>query len=91
MKDSEQRDVPIPDKLFEELKAWHEQGPGRELLFPTAKGKPDGHLLRELKMAVRQAGLHLQSLYRMYQAHEQRMQRVDAASFPPQLSYHRAL
>ena len=50
IKDSEQRDVPITDKLFEPLRSWHEQEPGRELLFATAKGKPHGHLLRELNL-----------------------------------------
>ena len=58
VKDSEQRDVPIPDVLFEELKAWATDHPTQELLFPAPNGKPDGHLLRGLKAAARDAGLN---------------------------------
>jgi integrase len=58
VKDSEQRDVPIPDALFEKLKTWHEEHREQALLFPAPSGKPDGHLLRGLKVAAREAGLN---------------------------------
>ncbi len=58
VKDSEERDVPVPDDLFDRLKTWHEVDPDRVLLFPGKRGKPDGHLLRQLKTAARRAGLN---------------------------------
>ena len=58
VKDSEQRDVPIPEDLYEELRAWHLCHPKQALMFPGANGKPDGHLLRNLKIVARDARLN---------------------------------
>jgi integrase len=57
VKDSEQRDVAVPDTLLSRLKDWQEEQ-GAELLFGTSGGKPDGHLLRKLKRSAKSAGLN---------------------------------
>lgn len=44
--------------LFEQLKAWHEAHSDQVLLFPTRRGKPDGHILRQLKLAAKQTGMN---------------------------------
>ena len=58
VKDSEERDVPVPSDLLKELRRWHESQPEKELLFGTAKDRPDGHLLRTLKRTAKDAGLN---------------------------------
>ena len=57
-KDREERDIPIADELVAKLKAHQGAHPGQKLLFPTRKGKPDGHFLRRLKKLALRAGLN---------------------------------
>jgi integrase len=53
-----EREVPIPEKLIEHLR---EFGPrdvkGNSLVFCTASGRPDTHMLRALKRNAARAGL----------------------------------
>jgi integrase len=62
VKDSEQRDVPIPDDLLKHLKAWrekqHKKHPKSRLVLGTSNGQPNGHLLRLLKRLAKSAGLN---------------------------------
>jgi integrase len=61
VKDSEQRNVPLPADLLERLRAYRAAHPGHRLVFGKRGGKddePDGHLLRRLKNLVRKAGLN---------------------------------
>jgi integrase len=48
-KDSEERTVPIPDSLLASLKVWKAKNPTTLLIFPNGQGRPNGHLLRDLK------------------------------------------
>jgi integrase len=56
VKDSEQRIIGISDKLAERLVARHMRHPGKGLIFPNSRGKPDTHLLRILKRVSLRAG-----------------------------------
>lgn len=58
-KDREEGIIPIPDRLVERLRARRQRDPKSRLLFSTAAGKPDGHLLRVVKRLGRRAGLNL--------------------------------
>lgn len=44
-----QREVPIPDDLFEELSQWKETHPHQALIVPNVNGKPDLRLIRKVK------------------------------------------
>ncbi len=57
VKDREERSVPVPDSLIESLAALKRTSTS-SLLFPTNKGKPDGHLLRRLQTLAFRAGLN---------------------------------
>ncbi len=57
VKDKEERSVPVPDSLIESLVAL-KRSSASTLLFPTKKGKPDGHLLRRLQTLAFRAGLN---------------------------------
>jgi len=57
-KDREERDIPIPDVLYRELKAWREKHPKTHLVFPTLGGQADIKLLKALKSDWRKAGLN---------------------------------
>lgn len=57
VKDSEQRDVTIPDDLLDRLKAWRQQHPRKKLVLGTEKDRPNFHMLRQLKRLVNRAGL----------------------------------
>jgi integrase len=57
-KDREERSVPIPDKLIEVLRERRKLYPDARLIFPNAKGNPQGHLLRVLKDRALAAGLN---------------------------------
>ena len=57
VKDSEQRDCPIPADLLDRLKAWRESHPETTLILGTKKGTPNTHLLRALKRLATRAGL----------------------------------
>jgi hypothetical protein len=53
-KDCEKRSVPISDELIAQLRARKD---GSSLIFPKA-GRPDGHLLRRLKIVAFEGGLN---------------------------------
>lgn len=57
-KDSEERDIPIADVLYDELKAWRTKNPQTHLVFPTSGGQADIKLLKALKSDWREAGLN---------------------------------
>jgi len=53
-----EREIPVPDKLMESLKAWKRTADGNcNLLFPTAGRQPNTHFLEFLKEIGRRAGL----------------------------------
>ncbi|PYV67508.1 MAG: hypothetical protein DMG96_39095 [Acidobacteria bacterium] len=58
VKDSEQRNIGINDKLAERLAARHLRHPGNGLVFPNSHGNPDTHLLRIIKNVALRAGLN---------------------------------
>jgi len=55
-KDSEEREIPLPDFLVKALKERLLHSTGK-LIFPTPSGKPNGHMLRQLKALAERAGL----------------------------------
>jgi integrase len=55
-KDAEDREVPLHDSLLTALRERLLTTKG-DLIFPNSQGKPDGHLLRKLKVLARRAGL----------------------------------
>jgi integrase len=60
-KDYEEREVPIPDRLIESLKAWSKSRNGSELIFPTRNGTPRKHrtqLLDACKAVAKRAKLN---------------------------------
>lgn len=57
VKDSEQREVPIPCDLLAELKAWRESHPETRLIVGTSSDSPNTKLLRTLKRLAKAAGL----------------------------------
>ncbi|MGA2607416.1 MAG: site-specific integrase [Terriglobia bacterium] len=57
-KDSEERDVPIPDVLLEELKAWRKKNPNTRFVFGTRNDRPNIKFLKALKSDWRVAGLN---------------------------------
>lgn len=58
IKDSEQREVPIPANLLTRLKAWHKERPKSTLILGTKTDKPNGHLLRSLKRLAKSIDLN---------------------------------
>jgi integrase/recombinase XerD len=59
-KDWEEREVPIPDRLVQSLKAWAKNRNGSEFVFPTRNGTPKKHrtqLLELCKDVAERAGL----------------------------------
>ena len=57
VKDSEQREVPIPDDLLSDLKAYYKNHP-KPLVLANGQGKPNGHLLRLLKRLAKRVNLN---------------------------------
>jgi integrase len=59
VKDSEQRDVPLPNDLLALLKAYRAEHPQTRLVLGTGAkhDKPNGHLLRNLKALAKRAGM----------------------------------
>jgi integrase/recombinase XerD len=55
-KDSEEREIPVPEYLVEALKKRMLTTKG-SLIFPTKDGKLDGHMLRRLQALAKRAGL----------------------------------
>jgi integrase len=58
VKDSEQREVSIPDDLLKELKSWKMEHPRCSLVLGTASDNPNYKMLRALKRLARRAGLN---------------------------------
>ncbi len=58
VKDSEQREVPIPDDLLEELKERKSKHKKHRLVLATSTGEPNTKLLRALKRLVKRAKLN---------------------------------
>lgn len=58
VKDSEERDVPIPSDLVVRLRTRRLAYPKDVLVLPTANAKPNGKLLRMLKRLAKRAGLN---------------------------------
>ena len=58
VKDSEQRDVPIPVDLLARLENWQKDHGSRRLILGTKKALPNTHLLRQLKRLVNRADLN---------------------------------
>ena len=58
VKDSEQREVPIPDDLLVELKTWKQQHGSKGLVLSTNGGRPNRKLLRTLKRTAKNAKLN---------------------------------
>jgi integrase/recombinase XerD len=58
IKDKEEREVPLPSELLSNLKLRYEKRKHQRWIFPTAKGKPDGHMLRTLQELAHRAGLN---------------------------------
>ena len=56
-KNFREREIPVPDKLIAELKK-RKQKSRSQLVFPSAGGRPDGHLLRRCHAVVNRAGLN---------------------------------
>jgi integrase len=61
VKDSEQRDIPIPKKLVEWLRTYRKAHPDDYLVCPTSTGQPNTKYLRTLKRAAHRAGLDCNS------------------------------
>ena len=57
MKDSEQRELPLPDDLMAELTAWRESRPGTKLVLGTRRDTPSSVLLEDVKRLAEKAGL----------------------------------
>lgn len=57
VKDSEQREIPVPAELLERLKAWRKEHPRTRLIVGTASGRANTKLLRSLKRLAKRAGL----------------------------------
>ena len=58
VKDSEERDIPVPRGLLKEIKARRAAHPNDRLVLPTVKGKPDTKMLRTLKRLAKRDGLN---------------------------------
>lgn len=58
IKDSEERDIPIPADLLERMNAYREAHPDDTFVTGTKADKPNGKLLRTLKRRVNAAGLN---------------------------------
>lgn len=58
VKDSEERDVPVPQSLLDDLKQWRTKYPNATLVLPTRNGKPNTKILRQLKRLAKRAGLN---------------------------------
>ncbi len=58
IKDREERDIPIPPELMTALKSRWKVRNHLRWIFPTPKGQPNGHLLRDLQKLALRAGLN---------------------------------
>jgi len=58
VKDSEERDIPIPADLLKHLKDYKKKHPESKLILPTKNGLPNKKLLRTLKRLAKNHGLN---------------------------------
>jgi integrase len=58
IKDREERDVPVPPELMTALRSRWKSAHHPRWIFPTPKGQPNGHLLRDLQKLALRAGLN---------------------------------
>jgi integrase len=58
IKDAEERDIPVPDDLLEELEGRHKAHPQSALVLGTKRGKPNSKLLRSLKQLAAKGKLN---------------------------------
>jgi integrase len=58
LKDYEERTIPLPTELMQDLKRRRQEHPDDRLLFPMQERKPEGHFLRRLKRLALKAGLN---------------------------------
>jgi integrase len=58
VKDSEEREIPVPDNLMAELEQWHVKHPKAAPLLATKGGYPNRKLLRTLKRLAKREGLN---------------------------------
>ena len=58
VKDSEERDIPVPDELLEEMEKWCKSHPEHALVTGTKRGNPNTKLLRTLKHLAKRARLN---------------------------------
>ncbi len=58
IKNSEERDIPIPADLLKHLRARRKTHPDDRLVLPTRNGTPNTKLLRTLKRLAKRAGLN---------------------------------
>lgn len=58
VKDSEERDLPVPKDLLQSLQRRRGDGKGNGLILPAQRGGPNKKLLRTLKSLARKAGLN---------------------------------
>jgi integrase len=49
IKDKEERLIPVPTRLLDDLKKKHQTRANDRWIFPTDRGQPDGHMLRRLQ------------------------------------------
>jgi integrase len=57
IKDHEERLIPLADEVVRILDERRKRYPTSRLMFPTADGRPNGHLLRVIKRVGKRAGL----------------------------------
>ena len=57
-KDAEERDLPIPEVLLEELKEWRKKNPNTRFVLGTMNDRPNIKFLKALKSDWRAAGLN---------------------------------
>jgi len=61
-KDKEEGTLPIPDLLVDVLVSRRKRNPGKRLIFPGKRGKPNGHALRIVKRLALRAGVNCGSV-----------------------------
>lgn len=57
-KDYEERTIPLSDSLIGRLKVWKAKNRNTLLIFPNGQGRPNGHLLRDLKNVAKNTKLN---------------------------------
>lgn len=81
IKDSEERDIPIPDTLLSRLRTHRESNGDSRLILPTKTGKPDGKLLTPPQKTGEGAWAKLWRLQRV-RAETGRVLRLDSPQTP---------